>query len=57
MAAVSVKRAILNVQPLKSVKKNAIWLKIFLYKVFVHWKLKSLNFLMDSILNYCKETF
>ena len=55
MAAVSVKRAILNVQPLKSVKKNAIWLKIFLYKVFVYWKLKSLNFLMDSVLNYYKN--
>ena len=23
-----------------SVKKNAIWLKIFRHKVFVHWKLK-----------------
>ena len=32
----------------KSVKKNVIWLKIFFYKVFVHWKLKLLNFLIDS---------
>ena len=31
--------------------KNAIWLKIFCYKVFVHWKVKLLNFLMDSVLN------
>ena len=31
----------------KSVKKNVI--KIFWYKVFVHWKLKLLNFLMDSV--------
>ena len=32
-------------------KKNAIYLKLFrYYKVFVHWKLKLLNFLMDSVL-------
>ena len=33
-------------------KKNAIWPKIFWYKVFVHRKLKLLNLLMDSILIY-----
>ena len=32
-------------------KKNARWLKIFSYKVFVHWKLKWPNFQMDSVLN------
>ena len=31
-------------------KKNAIWLKIFWYKVFVHWKWKLLDFLMYSVL-------
>ena len=25
----------------------------YMYKVFVHWKLKLLNFLMDSVLNSC----
>ena len=30
--------------------KNAMWFKSFWYKVFVHWKLKLLNFLMDSVL-------
>ena len=34
----------------KNVKKNAIFLKLFWYKVFVHWKLKLLNFLVDSVL-------
>ena len=37
------------IKPLKSVKKDAIWLKLFWYKVFAHWKLKLLNFLMDSV--------
>ena len=32
----------------KCKKKNAIFLKLFLYKGFVHWKLKLLNFLVDS---------
>ena len=36
---------------LEKCKKNAIWLKIFWYKVFVHWKLKLLNFLMDCVLS------
>ena len=31
-------------------KKNAICFKLFWYKVFVHWKLKLLNFLVDSVL-------
>ena len=31
-------------------KKNAIFFKLFCYKVFVHWKLKLLNFLVDSVL-------
>ena len=35
---------------LKNVKKNAILFKLFWYKVFVHWTLKLLNFLMDSLL-------
>ena len=32
-------------------KKNAISFKLFCYKVFVHWKLKLLDFPMDSVLN------
>ena len=31
-----------------SLEKNEICFKLFWYKVFVQWKLKSLNFLMDS---------
>ena len=27
-----------------------IFFKLFWYKVFVHWKLKLLNFLVDSVL-------
>ena len=34
---------------LEKCKKNAIFLKIFCHKVFVHWKLKLLNFLVDSV--------
>ena len=30
--------------------KNVIFFKLFCYKVFVHWKLKLLNFLVDSVL-------
>ena len=33
----------------KNVKKNAIFFKSFWYKVFVHWKLKLFNFLVDSV--------
>ena len=35
---------------LEKCKKNVILFKLFWYKVFVHWKLKLLNFLMDSVL-------
>ena len=42
---------LLHLKPLKNVKKNAIFFKLFWYKVFVHWKLKLLNSLVDSVLN------
>ena len=32
-------------------KESAILVKLFWYKVFVQWKLKFLNFLMDFVLN------
>ena len=35
---------------LKNVKKDEIFFKLFWYKVFVHWELKLLNFLVDSVL-------
>ena len=35
---------------MKNVKKNAIFFKLFWYEVFVHWKLKLLNILVDSVL-------
>ena len=47
--------------PLKNVKKNIVWLKIFWCKGFVHWKLKLLNFLLYSVLilygenNFCHQ--
>ena len=31
-------------------RKNAIFYKLFWYKIFVHWKSKWLNFLMDSVI-------
>ena len=37
-------------RPKKNVKKKAIFFKLFSYKVFVHWRLKLLNFLVDSVL-------
>jgi len=40
----------ITLQSSKRVKKNATCLKLFWYKDFVHWKLKLLNFLMDSAL-------
>ena len=40
------------IKPLKNVKKNAMFFKLFWYNIFVHWKLKLLNFLMDSVLIY-----
>ena len=30
-------------------KRNSIFFKLLWYKVFVHWKLKLLNFLVDSV--------
>ena len=47
---VQVYRIYLHLSPSKSVKKNAVCLKLFCYKVFVHWKLTLLNLLMDSLL-------
>ena len=41
---------LLHLKPLKNVKKNSIFFKLFWYKVFVHWKLKLLNFLVDFVL-------
>ena len=48
-----------NTIAVKNVKKNVICLKLFWYKVFVDWKLKLLNFLLDSIsvLNVFEITF
>ena len=43
---------LLHLKPLKNVTKNAIFFKLFWYKVFVHWKLKLLNFLVDSVLSF-----
>ena len=40
----------LHLYALKNVKKNAIFFKLFWYKVFVHWELKLLNFLVDCVL-------
>ena len=42
---------------LKNVKKKAICFKLFWFKVFVHWKLKSLNFLLDSVLRLSRPFF
>ena len=37
----------------KNVKKNAIFFKLFWYKVFLYWKLKLLNFpMVDSVLMF-----
>ena len=35
---------------LEKCKKNAIFFKLFCYRIFLHWELKLLNFLMDSVL-------
>ena len=43
---------LLHLKPLKNVKKNAIFFKLFCYKIFVPWKLKLLNFLVDFILSW-----
>ena len=37
--------------------ENAIFFKLFWYKVFVHWELKLLNFLVDSVLNVLWSDF
>ena len=42
---------LLYLKPLKNVRKNAICLNLFCYKIFVHWKSKLLNVLVDSVLN------
>ena len=36
---------------LENAKKNVVYLKLFWYKVFVHWKLKLLDFLLDVVLS------
>ena len=41
---------LLHLQPLKNVEMNAILFAVFWYKVFVHWKVKLLHSLMDSVL-------
>ena len=43
---------LLPLKPKKNVKKIAIFFNFFWYKVFVHWKLKLLNFLVDSVLKH-----
>ena len=37
---------------MKNAKKKTIFFKLFWYKVFVHSKLKLLNFLVDSVLTF-----
>ena len=41
---------LLHLQCLKNVRKSAICFKLFWYKIFVHWKLKLLNVLVNSVL-------
>ena len=36
-------------------KESSISFKLFWYKVFVHWELKLLNFLVDSALSYLAQ--
>ena len=43
---------LLHLWPLKNVKKNSIFFTLFWYEVFVHWKLKLLNFLVDSEIHF-----
>ena len=47
---------LLHLKPLKNVKKNATFVKLFWYKVFPHWKLKLLSFLVDSVLSFPYHT-
>ena len=42
---------LIHLKPLRNVKKNAIFLKLFWHKDFVHWNLKLINFLVDSVLS------
>ena len=44
-------RWLIHLKPLKNVKKNAIFFKSFWHKDFVYWKLKLINFLVDSVLS------
>ena len=37
---------------MKNVIKNAVFFKLFWYEGFVHWKLKLLRFLVDSVLMF-----
>ena len=41
----------LYLKPLKNVKKNAIFFKLFWQMDFVYWKLKLINFLVDYLLS------
>ena len=41
----------------ENVKKNAICFKLFWFKVFVDWKLKLLNYQVDSVLNPLQVCF
>ena len=41
---------------MKIVKKNSIFCKLFWQKVFVHWELKLLNFLVNSVLKLIHGT-
>ena len=42
---------LLHLKPLKNVKKNAIFFKLFWYKVFVPWKYKITEFSGEFLLN------
>ena len=44
-------RWLIHLKPLKNVKNNAIFFKLFWHKDFVHWNLKLMNFLVDSVLS------
>ena len=41
-------RSLITSLALENVKKNAICFKLFWYKVFIHWKLKLLNFPINT---------
>ena len=44
-------RWVIHLKPLKNVKKNAIFFKLFWQMDFVYWKLKLINFVVDSVLS------